>query len=340
MSTFPVHERLQPPANRGPTLVVVVDTEEEFDWNAPFNPASTSVENIACQHLAQDAFDRHGVVPTYVVDYPVASTPASVAILKGFLDSGRCEIGAHLHPWVNPPAEEEISTFHSYACNLPAGLMRRKLEVLGRAIERGFGRRPTIYKAGRYGVGPDTPPILRDLGYHADTSVVPHTDFRADGGPDFRGLPDQPFLAADGLLEVPLSVGFAGWAARAGSRAYGWLERGRIFRLPGIAARLGALERLRLSPEGHALDDMIRQTAAGLAAGQRYFVLTYHSSSLMPGGSPYSRTVQIRDELLHTLTAYLQHFKSLPGAATATIEAMAQSVIQPGAGRGSFASHV
>src|SRR3954447_501252 len=339
MPLIPVRRLLPAPQDAQPTLVVVVDTEEEFDWNAPFNPASTSVENIACQHLAQNAFDRHGIVPTYVVDYPVASTPASVAILKGFLDSGRCEIGAHLHPWVNPPAEEDISTAHSYACNLPAGLMRRKLEVLGRAIEHGFGRRPTVYKAGRYGVGPDTPPILRDLGYRADTSVVPHTDFRADGGPDFRGLPDQPFLAADGLLEVPLSVGVVGWAARAGARAYAWLERGHAVRLPGIAARLGALERLRLSPEGHGLDDMIRQTAAGLAAGHRYFVLTYHSSSLMPGGSPYARTVRIRDELLQTLTAYLQYFKSLPGAATATIQAMAQSLAQPAAGRGCFASH-
>ena len=338
MPAFPVHQRLAPQPDAPPTLVVVVDTEEEFDWDAPFDPASTSVENIGFQHLAQDAFDRHGIVPTYVVDYPVASTADSVATLRSFHESRRCEIGAHLHPWVNPPAEEAISAFHSYACNLPGDLMRRKLEVLDQAIERAFGRKPTVYKAGRYGIGPDTPAVLRSLGFQADTSVVPHTNFSADGGPDFRGLPDQPYEAAEGLLEVPLSVGFAGWAAGAGSRLYAWLERARALRLPGIAARLGVVERLRLSPEGHSLDDMVRQTKAGLGRGQQYFVLTYHSSSLMPGGSPYARTVQMRDEMLRTLTAYLHYFKSLPGSTATTIQSMAQSLLRPGPGPHSFAS--
>ena len=317
-----------PPGSR-PTLLVVVDTEEEFDWSAPFDPASTTVENIGCQFLAQDALTAHGVVPTYVVDYPVASTPASVAVLKSFLDAGRCEIGAHLHPWVNPPAEEEVNAFHSYACNLPGDLMRRKLDVLSRTIADSFGQRPTVYKAGRYGIGPDTPSVLRSLGYQADTSVVPHTAFTGDGGPDFRGLPDQPFFTAEGVLEVPLSVGFAGWAAGSGPVLYALLDQARRLRLPGIAARLGALERLRLSPEGHGLDDMIRQTRAGLARGQRYFVLTYHSSSLMPGGSPYARTVRDRDELLQTLTNYLGFFTSLPSATTSTISAMAATLLEP-----------
>ncbi len=323
MPGFPVHRLLPPRADLPPTLLVVVDTEEEFDWNAPFDPASTAVENIAFQHLAQDVFDRHGVRPTYVMDYPVASTPAAVAVLKGFLQDGRCDIGAHLHPWVNPPAGETIGAFHSYACNLPGDLMRQKLEVLTRMIEQGFGRRPAVYKAGRYGVGAATPGVLRDLGYAVDVSVVPHTDFAADGGPDFSGLPDQPFLAAEGLLEVPLSVGFVGRAAGAGPRLHPFLLAGRRLRLPGIAARLGLLERLRLSPEGHATHDLIRQTEAALARGRRYMMLTYHSSSLMPGGSPYAATVRDRDALLRTLTEYLQYFMALPDAATTTVRAMA-----------------
>jgi hypothetical protein len=326
MPAISVQHRLPARAGSCPTLIVVVDTEEEFDWEAPFDPASRSVDNIAHQHLAQDAFDAHGVVPTYAMDYPVASTAASVAVLKDFLDAGRCEIGAHLHPWVNPPEEEKVNAFHSYACNLPLGLMRRKLEVLTETIAARFGQRPIVYKAGRYGIGRETPAVLRSLGYGADTSVVPHTAFSADGGPDFRGLPDQPFVTADGLLEVPLSVGFVGWAAFAGSPLYAILDRAKRLRAPGIAARLGALERLRLSPEGHSLDDLVRQTRAGLSRGQQYFVLTYHSSSLMPGGSPYARTVRDRDEIVRTLTQYLAFFWSLPSATAITIGAMVRSL--------------
>src|ERR1700720_3563068 len=88
----PLQNLLKPPASWPPTLVVVIDTEEEFDWNAPFNPASNSVTNIELQPLAQRVLDARGVVPTYVVDYPVTSTPAAVAVLRAFADEGRCEI--------------------------------------------------------------------------------------------------------------------------------------------------------------------------------------------------------------------------------------------------------
>ncbi len=323
MPGFPLHRPLPPPADLPPTLLVVVDTEEEFDWNAPFDPASTAVENIGFQHLAQDVFDAHGIRPTYAVDYPVASTPAAVGVLKGFLQDGRCDIGAHLHPWVNPPAEETVDAFHSYACNLPGDLMARKLAVLTRAIEASFGQKPCVYKAGRYGVDAATPGVLQALGYTVDVSVVPHTDFSADGGPDFRGLPDQPFLAAEGLLEVPLSVGFVGRAAAAGGRLYPLLLAGRTWHLPGIAARLGLLERLRLSPEGHGSADLVRQTEAALARGHRILMLTYHSSSLMPGGSPYAATTPDRDRLVRTLTEYVRYFMALPRATTTTVRAMA-----------------
>ena len=47
-------------------------------------------------------------------------------------------------------------TRNSYHCNLPPELERAKIEALTEAIEAGFGARPTIFKAGRYGFGPNT----------------------------------------------------------------------------------------------------------------------------------------------------------------------------------------
>jgi len=83
----------------------------------------------------------------------------------------------------------------------------------------------------------------------------------------------------------------AGRLARRGANLYSVLSSpcGMTLHLPGIAARLGLLERIRLSPEGHSLDDMRRLTRAALARGQRFFMLTYHSSSLLPGATPYVR---------------------------------------------------
>ncbi len=337
MPPLPVF-RLLPPAP-APTLMVIVDTEEEFDWAAPFDRASTQVENIRHQHLAQEIFDEHAIAPTYAVDYPVANSADATSVLKPILERGGCDIGAHLHPWVNPPDDEAVSTFHSYACNLAPGLLQRKLQVLTETIRSSFGRSPALYKAGRYGVGPETPAALEALGYVADASVVPHTDFGADGGPDFRSMPDQPFLTAKDLLEVPLSVHFVGRAAAAGPRLFPLLDRARRMRLPGIAARLKLLERLRLSPEGHDGDDMIRQTRAALARGQHYFALTYHSSSLMTGGSPYARTIRDRDQILRNLTTYLRYFMKLSGARATTVRVLAESLAAPAqSGRHSYAA--
>lgn len=321
-----VRRVLQPRPDTPPTLLVVIDTEEEFDWNAPFDRASTSVRNIAAQGLAQEVFDGHGVVPTYVVDYPVATTPDAVAVLRGFLDMGRCEIGAHLHPWVNPPHEEEVNGRNSFASNLPPDLLRRKLTVLRDAITQSFGRAPTVYKAGRYGIGPGTAALLHELGFGEDSSVVPHASFAAEEGPDFRSLPDRPFLSEHGIVEVPLSVHFVGRAAAMGPSWFPWLEARSRCRLPGIAARLGLLERLRLSPEGHRFEDLRRQTEAALRRGERHFALTYHSSSLWPGGSPYARGEPERDRLLQCLTDYLRYFMHIPGAATTTVSRLAESM--------------
>jgi hypothetical protein len=337
VSGLAVQRILAVPAGWPPTLVVVVDTEEEFDWTAPFDAANTGVANIACQDLAQRRFDAFGVRPTYVVDYPVAATPAAAAALRAIAEAGRCAIGAHLHPWVTPPAEGPADARHSYPGNLPPALERRKLETLTEAIVAGFGIRPVVYKAGRYGVGPATAGILRDLGYGIDVSVVPHTDFSADGGPDFTALPEGPFALREGPIELPLSVHFVGALAGIGRRLYPRLagRLARRLRLPGIAARLGLLERLRLTPEGHDLDDMQRQTRAALAGGTRLFMLTYHSSSLLPGATAYVQSEAERDRFLATLDGYCRDFLGPLGGRAGTLAEVAAALgAQPTPGAG------
>src|SRR5205823_1386377 len=94
----------------------------------------------------------------------------------------------------------------------------------------------------------------RALGYEIDLSVVPHSDFGEDGGPDFRGSPDRPcWIDRPGeLLEIPLARAFSGRLAERGTVLYpivdsGW---GRRARMGWILSRLGLLERVTLTPEG------------------------------------------------------------------------------------------
>ena len=305
-----------------PQLFIIVDTEEEFDWEAPFSRESVATRSIPAQARAHGIYDRFGIVPTYVIDHPVATDPAAVAFLKGLRDAGRAEIGTHLHPWVTPPHEEEVSAFNSYHCNLPPALERAKIVAITEAIERGFGERPTVFRAGRYGFGPNTARVLAELGYRVDCSFVPHSDFSADGGPSFVGKPDRPHWLDEGrgLLEIPLTVGFVGAAARLGNAVGGLFGKPMAARwkVPAVLARTGLMDRVRLSPEGVSAEDQCRLLAALARRGHRLFSLTYHSPSLEPGHTPYVRDEADLAAFLATIEQVLTFFRDELGGTFTT----------------------
>jgi hypothetical protein len=145
-----LHQYCDLPRSGPPALAAVVDTEEEFDWSAPFDRASRSVRNIAEQHHAQAIFEDAGIIPTYVIDYPVAATPESAAVFRDWTRDDRCLVGAHLHPWVNPPDEEKVTTENSYPGNLPAELEHRhRRDRVPRRQALQPARRPRLLPARR-----------------------------------------------------------------------------------------------------------------------------------------------------------------------------------------------
>jgi hypothetical protein len=323
MFDSPPKQKIQDLVGGGPPLLlVVIDTEEEFDWSRPHSRESTAVTSLASQTAAQEIFETRGLVPTYVVDYPVATSDLAREVLVPWAAAGRCIIGAHLHPWVNPPFEEAVSAYNSYPGNLPADLERRKLEVLTEAIEETFGKRPDIYKAGRYGLGQNSASTLDALGYRVDMSVVPYSSFGDDGGPDFTAFDFWPFWFGghQGLLEIPLACGFCGRLKQFGPRLYPHLihRGGMRLHLPGVFARTGLLERIRLTPEGVDLASNKRLTQALLDQGCKVFTFTYHSPSLTPGMTPYVRDRSDFQRFLDELDSYLDHFLGELGGRAST----------------------
>jgi hypothetical protein len=300
------------PSEQPPLLVVVVDTEADFDWAAgPQRQAAgvTSIKNLA---QTQCIFQRYEVRPTFVLDYPVSNTPEGYEIVRDLYRSGVCEIGAHLQPWDNPPLVERMTEENSYPGNLPVELEREKLMQLTRNIEENVGVRPRIYKAGRYGVGRATAGILGELGYEIDLSVVPGTDLSPRFGPDFSRCSAAPYWFGEDpkLMEIPLSVGYTGLLAQIGTMAHGLTmnERLKALHVPGILARLRLLERITLTPEGISFDEQCRLTRALLRRGHRVFSLTFHSSSLVPGNTPYVRSEADLQVLLRRIDQYLEFF--------------------------------
>lgn len=311
-----VPARLAP--GQGPVLIVIIDTEEEFAWDQPFNRASVGTSAIAAQPLMHErVFDGFGIVPTYVIDYPVA-TGVEKATLRAMMEAGRCEIGTHLHPWVSPPHEEEVSRFNSFTGNLPPRLEFDKLRTLTEAIADAFGRRPTTFKAGRYGLGANTAETLATLGYEIDASVVPYTSFAAEDGPDFSAFDEHPYWFEAGqrtLLELPVTSGYAGWLRASGPQLYELAQQpwARKARLGGVLARSRGLERIRLSPEGTTLSEMQRLTKALVRDGCQVYSLTYHSPSMVAGHTPYVRTGADLENFIATVRDYCAWFRDEMG---------------------------
>ncbi len=310
------------PADEPPRLLVVVDTEEEFDWGAPFDRDATTVDAMGHQSRAQALCASFGLAPTYVVDYPVAAQEAGYRPIGEWVADGAATIGAHLHPWVSPPHDEEVSVRNSFAGNLPRELEAAKLKRLSERIERSVGVRPKVYKAGRYGFGERTAAILEEQGFEVDLSANPPFDYRAEGGPDFSSFSADPYWFGERrrLLGIPGTGAYVGWLGgaahgvyrRAASPALAWS------RLPGILARLGAVDRLRLSPEGFEPPELRKLTRYLLAGGTRVLTFTYHSPSLLPGCTPYVRSSSELERFLDRFRSYFEFFFGELGGVAAT----------------------
>ena len=274
----------------GQRFLITVDTEEDFDWDAPMDRTSHALASVPRLAEFQAFCEAHGVIPLYLVDYPIATCPEAIAILRPAAEAGRAEIGLHLHPWVNPPFDEELSQRNSYAGNLAEEHERAKFSTLRDIIVDNFGVQPRIYRAGRYGAGPNTAAILEQSGFMIDSSVRSHFDYRADGGPDYRGQPLHPYWldSERKLLELPVTTIFWGPLSPLGARLYPYAAA--VPRLPGILARARLLERIALTPEGVSPHEAIRAIDTAIGIGVPVLVFSFHSPSLEPGHTPYVRT--------------------------------------------------
>ncbi|MEQ1510243.1 MAG: polysaccharide deacetylase family protein [Sphingopyxis sp.] len=273
----------------GTRFSVSIDTEEEFDWSGNLSRDGHGVATAAALASGQHYFEQAHVVPAYYVDRPIIDSDVAIKALGPALAGGAAEIGVHLHPWVSPPFIETINRHNSYAGNLDRGIEREKIYLMQERIVERLGVKPIAYRAGRYGIGPNSYDILTELGFRIDSSYRPLFDYRHDGGPDFRRSSPHPHWTSPSrsLIELPLSSHFLGWGGRLKPILFNRV-RGRAL-LSGIAARTGVVERVPLTPEGTPPDRACAMIDHGLEQGVRLFSMSFHSPSLAPGYTPYVR---------------------------------------------------
>jgi hypothetical protein len=298
-----------------PALLVGIDTEADDQWSSA-GRQEMSVRNAQRLPGVQALFEEYGARPTYVVTHEMATRPESREVLRALAAGGACEIGTHLHPWSSPPFRPEDLRAHTYPCNLPDDLLERQIRELTATIESELGVRPTTYRAGRNGIDGRSLRVLEALGYTVDTSVDPLFNERRKKGPVFAGAPLSPYRPdyADvrrpggaRILEVPITSATLPFLPKPLEAAYASLPP-----LPwrGAFARLG-LRAAWLRPSYTPLPVMKALATRLVERGVPCLNIIFHSSELLPGGSPYTPDEASVERFLGELRGLLAHLVEL-----------------------------
>ncbi len=317
-----------------PIFIVTVDTE--LDDTCGRGPAWGRTERIELKNLAeiprfQDLCERYGVIPTYLITYECTARDEAVSVLKPLSDAGNCEIGHHLHCWTTPPFQKEGASgvdsawLHAYQSELPDSLFFEKSEVLYRAIEKVYGKRPTSHRAGRWGIDQRSIDWLIDNNFLVDSSVVPLTNYRkrsfgrTKGGSSFYSAPQGPYLWYGGsinkkdnacLVEIPLTVDVPlGFLSRMCVR---YIQQ----ELPGsrlvdnIFRKIGGGKKFRIDPRypDGALSGIVDRV---VNRGMPVLNLMLHSSELALGCSPFSRTKDDYELVWKRLEEVFKYIKNI-----------------------------
>ncbi len=283
---------------------ISIDVEEEGLFSGVYAREGRAA-NV--RHLERLEFCHAlGFPLTLLVDYPVTQDRDACALLRRLHRDWGAEIGAHLHHWNTPPLRDLPYPEPVRCHKLPPDLLREKLRCLTQAIERNIGVRPRSFRMGRFDYCSTLTPLLAELGYAVDSSMVP---LRSElHGPDHFSEQAAIRPLGCGVTEVPLTVVPVLRHAPALARnvlrllPYGAripLQRGfsKVF-APGVHPLWYPLPSMKLAARLH------------LARGGNVLNVFLHSSELMPGGSPRVPDERSARALAAKLRAWLEWIKA------------------------------
>jgi hypothetical protein len=311
---------------------VTIDTEEEWDWNSGFPTGQPSLRNIQRLPEFHDLCEQTGTAVTYFTNYAVLSEPTSRAIIQQLAKKPKTEIGLHIHPWNTPPLNSTptVSVRDSYLHNLPWPEQKAKLDAM-LSVFVSSQLLPTSFRGGRYSTSTQIQNYLRQFGLWVDCSVLPATTWADDGSPDYRQrdmAPTRREFVSQPIWELPLTFGNTSINQRHGAK---WLQAadtalGRAFRLTGLLDRLNIVSRCWLNFENPLGERMLRFLQVLRTLRPPFVSFTLHSSSLLPGGSPYNPDEASVQRMLNRMREVLQLVRSWPEFVPATMTEIAQTL--------------
>ncbi len=300
-----------------PCLIITVDTEEGFDWSKPFSRTDYLTRTLFDHDFYMSGFYKaYNIQPIALVSYPILNDNDCGRLLKKYASDNQYLLGTHLHSWVTPPFDEELSNFNSFAHNLPADLEYKKLKFLTDKFINILGFQPLYYKAGRYGIANRSYDFLHTLGYQYDFTPFAKRDFSYKSGIDFSAIQNKPFypLPSKLIASYPATADYIGYLKES-------VFLQKLFKNPlwtklkgrSVLAQSHLMNFIPLTPEGVSENEMKNVTRSLLSQGHNYFHLSYHASSFTINASLYSKTKKDIMNIETRLKNYIHFFQEIGG---------------------------
>jgi hypothetical protein len=276
------------PTDQAPAFLITIDTEGDDLWSCP---REITARNLGFLPRFQALCERFGFKPTYLTNWEAVSDEGYQAFAKDVLARGQGEVGLHIHAWNSPPLvplTDDDYRYQPYLTEYPEDLLRAKVRFMTDHLEQVFERKMLSHRGGRWAFDAIYARAIAQEGYVVDCSATPHESWRSCpgdpsgiGGPDHSAAPDTPYFIEFGpneprLLELPMTI----------------LRRPRYG--PELWLRKALGKKLYradwMQPNGRNLSRLLAVVDEVEAQRRPYLEFAFHSSELMPGGSPAFRT--------------------------------------------------
>lgn len=270
-------------------LIISLDVEEEGLFSGTYEREEPRVENVRllpmlAPLMAADVLD---FPLTLFCTHAVFESSEARKTLDWMRAHGHVEIGAHLHHWSTPPLSgRDKNGKPERTHKLESALLRQRLQNLLKIGSAYAGQPLTSFRMGRWDLKASLFPLLAEHGILVDSSICPLRAFL--DGPNHFMAPNQPYWVdfdwkeasqnAGSILEAPITQ-----LALSQTLSKIWNCQANHTRLD-LYHFFGAVS---ANPFWHHEKIMRLATKLLTGRGGQILNLFWHSSELMPGGSPH-----------------------------------------------------
>ena len=274
-------------------FIITVDTEGDDLWNYHHGDIIRT-ENTLYIPRFQELCEKYRLKPVYLTNYEVINDTRFVNYVKAKIETGKCEVGIHVHAWNNPPFYSLNDKYggNPYLVEYPDKVMRDKFEVTFNLIREKLGINVLSHRAGRWAMDERYFKLLDQFGIKVDCSYTPFVNWgdcsgsTISGGIDYRKASLMPLFHGT-VLEVPMTI-----------RRFMHIPSGSLkYRVKAVLKRPPVW--LRPSTSSVSMMKGVLSTVKKEEVDYAEFMI--HSSELMPGGSPYYKTKESIETLYESM---------------------------------------